>query len=320
MDYLTEDQRRLLDVVPEDGTIGNKYLRQILGWPQSKYWKVRNSLIPHYLATGRGRGGSVRRVYGDAELLVNALDPNGAATTNPAHRRRLGWDDDRYWAAQMKARNQGLIEVGRGRGGTLWRAPSDDETAEEVIPEPEVFSREMETYAPIKTVLVEDWAPSQNIGQLVCEVTALQGKRKTGGVWSRPDLTLVACRTFSLLPGAFFDVYTFEMKIDGAWDIMGIHEAVAHGRFSTRPYALFEVQDDAALESELFQAAESEARRLGVGLITARHIPSFDTWITHCDPERREPAPEALQDFMQRQLSQESQDEIRGWYRDLNGR
>jgi hypothetical protein len=45
-DELTDDQQRLLEQLPMDGTtIGNKALRERLDWDEDRYWRERNPLV-----------------------------------------------------------------------------------------------------------------------------------------------------------------------------------------------------------------------------------------------------------------------------------
>ncbi|MBI4199412.1 MAG: DNA recombination protein RmuC [Chloroflexi bacterium] len=60
---LTTDEQEFLTHLPDSGPIGNKALRQRLGWDREQYFRVRNDLVGKgKLSTGRGRGGSVSRM------------------------------------------------------------------------------------------------------------------------------------------------------------------------------------------------------------------------------------------------------------------
>src|SRR5271165_2492709 len=61
---LTDQEKALLANVPEDGSsVGNVKLIRTLAWPDAQYWEVRDRLLEKgILTTGRGRGGSVRRI------------------------------------------------------------------------------------------------------------------------------------------------------------------------------------------------------------------------------------------------------------------
>ena len=63
-DEIETKQNALLEKIPATGAIGNKALREKLeGWTDDLYWAIRNRLIERgTLETGRGKGGSVRRV------------------------------------------------------------------------------------------------------------------------------------------------------------------------------------------------------------------------------------------------------------------
>ena len=56
-------EQQLLARLPPDATVGNVTLRSQLGWSKSHYWDIRNYLIDRgVLASGRGKGGSVRLI------------------------------------------------------------------------------------------------------------------------------------------------------------------------------------------------------------------------------------------------------------------
>lgn len=86
-----EDERHLLELVPEAGAIGNTRLRNELvhrhGWDDERYWETRKRLRQRGLvAVGRGRGGSVRRVPIDTVVL--APDPPAPAEPRPPEELR----------------------------------------------------------------------------------------------------------------------------------------------------------------------------------------------------------------------------------------
>jgi hypothetical protein len=75
-------EARLMQLVPEAEPVGNVTLRTNLieeGWSEELYWEIRNRLISRgTLTTGKGKGGSVRRV----PPILDAPAPppmNGAA-------------------------------------------------------------------------------------------------------------------------------------------------------------------------------------------------------------------------------------------------
>lgn len=86
-------RRTILDLLPEDGsTIGNGRLRDLAAarlsadLPEAVYFAARDALVSEGLAaTGRGRGGSVRRMLGSGAALTLEVQeiPDGSQTPNP---------------------------------------------------------------------------------------------------------------------------------------------------------------------------------------------------------------------------------------------
>ncbi len=70
-EQIEEKQQELLNAVPNTDVIGNKALKNKLGntWSNQLYWEIRNRLIERgFLETGRGRGGSVKKVVQVAQF------------------------------------------------------------------------------------------------------------------------------------------------------------------------------------------------------------------------------------------------------------
>src|SRR5262249_46654312 len=68
------------DLVPVEGSVGNitlaRELRRQRSWSDEKYWRIRQQLIDKgVLAVGGGKGGSVRRVGVQSELMGDEGEP-----------------------------------------------------------------------------------------------------------------------------------------------------------------------------------------------------------------------------------------------------
>src|SRR2546425_11303353 len=108
----------------------------------------------------------------DPELSENAkqllkLIP-AYSVGNTFLRRRLSWPDEEYWAARQELLDNGLIETGKGRGGSVARVgvpvgPEEvekgaDALVKEVVPEteggsvidPGLVEDEGELYEPLR--------------------------------------------------------------------------------------------------------------------------------------------------------------------------
>jgi len=148
----------------------------------------------------------------------------------------------------------------------------------------------------------------------IVEIIAGQGRRETGGKWTRPDLVIIAVRTFAHLPGRFLDVITVEVKPQ--LDILGIYEAAAHSRVATRSFLMFPApKSTEGREEEVVERLISEARRFNVGVIQFQKVHDYDSWETLWEPRRNEPNPEDLDGFLGAQLPQAARDLLRMWVR-----
>jgi hypothetical protein len=171
--------------------------------------------------------------------------------------------------------------------------------------------REVELYPAIRDTLETFWAKERQIGPLAMEITAAQGRRITGGRWTRPDLVSVAVRTYCYLPGKYMEVVTFEVKPFDAIDVTAVYEALAHLRSATHAYVIFHVPVE---QEETVQETVEEtchvARVHGVGLIVMSDPADFATWEEKEEARRSEPDPQRLDEFIAVQLSQDAHDRI----------
>jgi hypothetical protein len=174
-----------------------------------------------------------------------------------------------------------------------------------------VLNGERALYEPMRAVIGGEWASERGIKPLAAETTAFQGKRGTGGLWSRPDIVSVEIRNFPYVPGRFLEVVTFEVKVSSALNIRAVYEALAHRRAATHSYVLAHVPDGEAegLEETVNDVAQV-ARQHGIGLITAADPGDFQAWYEVVEAQRVEPDPERLNFFIKVQLSDESRNLI----------
>jgi hypothetical protein len=263
---LIGQEAALYAVIPENGsTIGNKRAREVLGWSEEEYWKVRNSLEDKGLAArGPGKGGTTRRIVAapsvDApQVTVEAVD------------------------------NATVIVLENGSA----------------------VRREEELYEPLAAVIKGDWAKDRRATPLAVEVTARQGRRATGGRWSRPDIVSIEVKTYEYVPGKFLEVVSFEVKPSDAIDVQAVYEALAHRRAATRCYVLLHVPSELAEPlQQAIQEVRVVARSHGVGIIVATDPAEYDTWEELEEAERFEPDPDRLNQFIEGQLSAKTKRQI----------
>jgi hypothetical protein len=254
----------------------------------------------------------------DRARLLALVPADGSTVGNTSLIRQLGWAENRYWYARDLLLGAGVVVRAKGRGGAVRRAHPDEGTVQAGSTEAELvgeaalaYLHEADLYPPIRETLATFWAKERQIEPLAVEVTASQGRRATGGRWTRPDLVSVAVRTYRYLPGKYMEVVTFEVKPSDAISVTAVYEALAHLRSATHAYVIFHVPDEGA--ETVLQTIE-EARRVGrahgVGVITMGDPRAWGTWNELEEARRVEPDPERLDEFINVQLSQDAHDRI----------
>lgn len=252
------------------------------------------------------------------EQLLAEVPESGEGVGNSALMRSLGWPRDQYWDIRGELIGDEVLERRRGRGGSVRRIVAlparppptvldrvgDAAAADSVASEQLVYDREATLYQPMREVIVGDWARDRQDTPLTVEITAAQGRRQTGGRWSRPDIVSVDVKTYLHLPGKYIDVTTFEVKPVDAIDVAAVYEALAHLRSATHSYVLLHVPDDhlASLQDTVNAVCEV-ARFHGIGVIVAEDPSDYTTWDEREIAHRREPDPARLDEFLSTQLS-----------------
>lgn len=248
--------------------------------------------------------------------------PSDKTIGNMTLRNQLGWDSTRYFDVRNGLVEAGYLRKGMGKGGsvskeTLAPAASMPDPPEVVAFEiAESYQREKDLYPKIQQVLEKDWSGDENmpVGRTLVEITADQGRKSTGGTWTRPDITIVAVHVYDLLPTKYLEVVTFEVKPTHAYDITGVFEAAAHQRAATRSFLAIHTPNGATnTDGKIFRRLSDECKRLGIGLITLDDPTDFGTYEVHVEAERRVPEPFVVNEFLTDQLSDKSRDKIRLW-------
>ncbi|PDQ21424.1 hypothetical protein CN311_08855 [Mesorhizobium sanjuanii] len=267
----------------------------------------------------------------DKEVFLAALERVGGSAGNTALLRELGWTDDKYWKIHQKLYEEGLIEKGRGYGGKVLLAQRDAAPATKEDTEalasalaatsPEVaktlveaYTNELQLYPSVKEQIETHWARRRQLDDCHCEITALQGRRDTGGSWSRPDLALVAYRKYEFLPERVFELISFEVKPTNDISIKGVMEALAHREAATRSYVIYHTAGQDFSSFPEAERIEEVASRHGVGVYAAKDVNDFNQWAEVVTAIRANPDPEAVDTFIRRTLSDQAKTKLRKWF------
>lgn len=238
----------------------------------------------------------------DALALWSALPPSGAARGNSTLRTELDWLDDRYLLARNELLDTGLVQRWRGRGGSVRRVLDAETSLPPRVSEEDSqaeYEAEKDLYDPLADVIRDRWAKDMRLDDPIVSVIAHQGKKKTGGKWSRPDIVLVSVGEFALVPGKHLAVVSFEVKRGAALDVTAVYEALAHRRAATHSCVLAHGE---GLDEEIAALVAAEAARHGVGLIVVEDPDDFESWDVRVEPEKVATEPSNLSSFLTVQL------------------
>jgi hypothetical protein len=218
----------------------------------------------------------------------------------------LNVTDEDYWEARNELIAQGRVDKGRGRGGSVYRV-KDVQESEVKLTKKKV--KESDLYAMVSQYIEKTWVKDNGITQFVLERTASQGKRNTGGKWTRPDFALIALKLFPYIPGKVLELISFEVKPEDDFRIEGVFETAAHSRFATRSYLLI-YSPSGVPDTEEFERVERECDRFGLGLITFSNPQDWSTYTTKQEADRRNPDPADVNSFISTQVSRDKQTRV----------
>jgi hypothetical protein len=178
---------------------------------------------------------------------------------------------------------------------------------------PEIAAQVSETslYEPFHKAILTGYIKDNRLKRFISEITAHQGRRATGGKWTRPDVTLVAVRTYQFTPGKRLEVITFEIKpsVDSALE--GVYEALAHSAFAHRSFLAVDQREFKGEGEVPNERIIQECTRHGVGYIAFEDVVDYNTYDIICPAKLRDPDPEEVDNFIKKQISPEKQDELR---------
>ncbi len=249
-------------------------------------------------------------------LMLASVPENGNAIGNKTLRPiwvssikdklHLDVNEDAYWDVRDRLIDAGKLVLGRGQGGSVKRSFGE---LPPVAAAPAIAAEaaaERALYDPFLRFVQERYTKDYGIKYFVAQKTAEQGRRNTGGKWTRPDITLVAVRVYQFIPGRSLEVVTFELKPEGQVDVSGVFEAAAHSIFANKSYLAVQAPD-CTVDSRV----KRECERFGIGLITFSDPSNLDSFDFLIEPDHRRPSPDEVDEFIGTQFSADNQNMIR---------
>jgi hypothetical protein len=258
------------------------------------------------------------------DTLLGIIPADGSSIGNVSARRALldadvGASDSDYWRVRNALIDEGVLRPGRGKGGSVSRVLATEQEQEqekaaeaEVAEEVAVRQRERDLYEPFAEQVREYWTYENDLEHFVVEITAHQGRRRTGGTWSRPDVALVSVERLPLHPTPILEVTSFELKPESELNVQGVFEAAAHSAFADRSYLAVKIQEEGGEDYRLDRLV-SECRRFNIGLIVFTDEADGGTWDVLFDPVTRVPDPREKSRFLTTQISPAGQQQLKDW-------
>jgi hypothetical protein len=152
----------------------------------------------HNRLAGFSERGMVMTRRPDTEMMLDLIPTDGTPVGNVTLIQKLGWKEEKYWRVRNTLLEQGYLERGKGKGGSV-KKPS--QAGGPAARKSTYGSAEAHLYKPLLSVLANDWVQEMRMDpdQIVFEITAWKGKKPFAreyaadwrvGQWDDPDLRL----------------------------------------------------------------------------------------------------------------------------------
>lgn len=245
----------------------------------------------------------------DVDFFLKQLPKDGASIGNKSLREKLKWEEDKYWRVRDEILEAGIIKKGTGKGGSVALLEKEKPVADTSFKDP--YKDEKALYSDFLETIELKFTKDERLKNYHCEDVSTQGRKNTGGLWTRPDIVLVSINSYSYYPVKVMDLISFELKHYKNISIAGVFETASHSRFATKSYFCLyiprELQGD--FSSDL-QRIKPECERFGIGLLVFSNPKDYDTFDIVAEPTRRTPDPADMDEFIRIQISEKGKTKI----------
>jgi len=246
----------------------------------------------------------LKTVPTDGESIGNKALLQGIVASLKKEIPEYNLHPDDFWKIRNQLIEEGILAKARGKGGSVFRLHS---LTKKNLPALKV--KESDLYKSFFNYIESTWVKLNDIKHFVSEMTACQGKRKTGGKWTRPDIALVAVNTYAYIPGKTIDLITFELKTHANYGIESVFEAAAHSQFAHKSYLAISLPDGIPNTDE-FDRIEKECKRFGIGLLIFDDINDLESTEIRIEADRKSPDPNDTNGFITSQFQKDNQHKI----------
>lgn len=211
---------------------------------------------------------------------------------------------DVYWSVRNYLITKGELVKARGKGGSV---RLKNPVKEKVVTSK--AKKEADLYKPFSEYIEDLWVNDNGIKDYIVQTTASQGKKHTGGKWTRPDITLIAVKTYTFTPGRYLEVITFEIKNESQYDIASVFETASHSVFAHKSYLSISCPNGEP-DDEDFDRIENLCKEFGIGLIIFTDVADQSSYEELIEPKRKNPDPTKIDEFLIDQLNRENQNKV----------
>ena len=213
--------------------------------------------------------------------------------------------DEDYWEIRNSLIDDGTISTSKGRGGSVYRLDVEETKAALKAKTP----KEKDLYEPIIETLQKFWVKAYDLKNYVLQNTANQGRRKTGGKWTRTDIALISIRSYTFIPGKILEVTTFEVKPASDYGVESVFETAAHSLFAHKSYLIIHLPGGLP-DSEEFERIKKQCQVFGIGLIAFENPKDWATFEIIIESDRKQPDPADVNLFITQQISANNKTEL----------
>lgn len=146
-------------------------------------------------------------------------------------------------------------------------------------------------------------------------ITARAGGNETG-LWSKPDLCMVAVWRHKYSLSWRFDVHGFEVKPAARCDLTAVHEALNHTSLVHFSHLTWHKPDWNDRDPKC-SGIRDRCERHGIGLITFAEEKNVDTFTVRVQARRHSPSGDAIDEFLETRLAPDDRAKLLTWVEEL---
>lgn len=249
--------------------------------------------------------------------LLELLPPDGSPVLNRVMRTMLQRSLSKPVSRELYSEvldsleNTNRIGRSRGQGGQIFLADKELKVKPASPKALKEARREADLMEPLRKYLEGPFREDLDLPE--ASICIAQDTSATGphiGRWARPDFIIVTTMHFKLLPGSQVDVHSFELKTEIGASNLAVYEALAQTRFTHFGHLVWQLQKNAAAESQLPEI-EKQCAVHGVGLILMRDPDDVESYEIRLDPTRKETLARDIDGFLESRLSPENLHRLR---------